>query len=156
MIGKRTGGVIYIHKSAIDYLDKKQIKRIKEFSKLLYKSYNYNFLIIHKHYIDFLDIPNFDTEYEPVLGNRYRVWDGVTKEIEFIGEKTTLLVLHQKWKTVHPFYKGFNIEDDKNRERWYKSYLKKEDMYKSGYKHRWLELINSIPAYNKKVKYNEI
>jgi len=158
MTGKKIGkDNIYIHRSAIGDLPLHLQSRIVAAAILVVKSmFNrkgelkdipsvYNFIITHPNHIEFVVAENFDTTYEPVLGRRYRVdTEGI---ITAKGRPAKPRILHQRYKTVKPDYKGFDIELDKKREEWYREHFTGKDMAGAGFEHKWKDMIDRIGGF---------
>ena len=155
MIGKKIGkDNIYIHKSADNELPFHLLQRAYQAAKVLVKFLDettggmdvsaFNFVITHPNHIEFVEAEAFDTTYEPVLGKRYRVTlDGT---VTFIDRPAKPRILHQRYKTVKADYEGFDQEDDKARETWYRSHYSGRDMAGAGFLHKWEEMLKKIPA----------
>ena len=155
MIGKKIGkDNIYIQVSAVNTLPEHLKDRVAEALGMLaidraFVSFNfnwdgYNFVITHPDYIEFVEAEDFDNVYEPVLGKRYRVTnDG---EVTYIPRPNKPRVLHQRYKTVRGDYCGFDIENDKGREEWYRSHFDARRMAGAGFEHKWQERLKEITA----------
>jgi hypothetical protein len=151
MVGKKIGkDNIYIHRSAIDELPEHLLERVRDAIKIvesqlhdsLDREFKINFVITHPDYIELVNAVAFDHVWEPVLGDRFRVTnDG---ECKWIPCPAKPRVLHQRYKTVRPEYKGFSIQADKNRETWYRRYFDARRMAGAGYLHKWQEMLKEI------------
>lgn len=151
MAGKRTGNRTYIHGSAVDCLPAPLKRRVYIASLRLEdasqagiadKFFNINFVITHPDHIEFVEAEDFDMNYEPVLGQRYRVDnDG---RISYIPRPAKPRVLHQRYKTVNYDYEGFDIKDDMKREKWYRKHFDSRRMSGAGFEHKWLEMLEEI------------
>lgn len=142
-VGKRIGNdKIYIHRSAISALPKHLKERVQAGEKLVPKSFNWNFVITNPTYIAYADAEKFDQENEPVLGARYKV--DLQGNVTFEKRKDKPLILHQRYKTVLPDYKGFNQDQDKKRETEYRKHFDARTMAGMGYEHKWKEAIKKL------------
>jgi hypothetical protein len=141
-VGKKAGSALYIHKSALDTLTGPKKERVDQAKALVPKNFKWNFVVIDPAYISFVDAEDFDNTYEPVLGARYKVKDG---QASYVSRASSQPILHQRYKTVKPNYKGFDIEDDKNREKWYRQFFDAKAMYGAGYKHNWEKMLSELP-----------
>jgi hypothetical protein len=153
MIGKRIGkDRIYIHLSAAAHLPPHLFERFRKACKIyddalqsgkVKYTFSCNFIITHPDYIEFVKAEDFDTAWEPVLGERNRVYDD--GRIVNIPRPAKPRVLHQRYKTVRQdHYKGFSIQADKNREKWYRKYFDARKMAGAGYLHKWQEMLKEI------------
>ena len=143
MVGKKIGkDNIYIHETAIAELPEHLYFRIAEALKVVPVGFTFNFVITHPDYISFVIAEDFDTTYEPVLGQRIKVYNG--NNAIWIPRPDKPKILHQRYKTVKDDYKGFDIEDDKDREKWYRQYFSSRDMSGAGYLHKWNEMLKNI------------
>jgi hypothetical protein len=148
MIGKKIGkDNIYIHMSAVSTLPSHLVERYDKALRRLFSyavqrniTFPYNFVITHPDYISFVEAEDFDTTFEPVLGARYKVSKEGT--VTFIPRPAKPKILHQRYKTVKADYKGFDIEEDKAREAWYRSYFDGKRMAGAGFEHKWVAMIN--------------
>ncbi len=145
MIGKRIGkDRIYIHISAISMLPHHIVYRaydaiLATFTHIMDEA---NFIITHPNHIDIVEAENFDTSFEPVLGKRYRVDnDG---NVIVIPRPNKPRVLHQRYKTVAPYYTGFDQDADREREAWYRGHFDAKRMAGAGYEHIWLKMLKEI------------
>jgi len=146
-VGKMSQYTRYIHKSALDTLPDVVLLKVNEAAKLVPKSFKWNFVIIDPKYISFVNAENFDTTYEPVLGERYKIQNGKAEHIERVSKP---MILHQRYKTVKSDYKGFDIEDDKAREKWYRTHLDAKGVRVPGLEYQWKELIKTLPKFKGK------
>lgn len=153
MVGKKIGkDNVYIHSSAERELPPHLFKRVEDAAdkvvEELKKRYamsdvrQYNFIITHPDYIEFVEAENFDTTFEPVLGKRWRV--DAHDNVIFIPRPAKPRILHQRYKTVKPDYKGFDIEEDRKREEWYRSHFDAKRMAGAGFLHKWKEMLAEI------------
>ena len=143
MIGKQIGkDNIYIHKSAMFTLPIKLLTRVRKGMKKVPKNWDFNFIVTHPMYIAYVQAENFDKVYEPVLGARYKYTDN--GKVVFVPRPYKPRVLHQRWKTVKPDYRGFNIKDDIKREKWYKQFFSARDMSGLGFKHKWKRALSDL------------
>lgn len=156
MTGKKIGkDNIYIHSSADTALPDHLVKRARQAAKALVEFLRrtndetntkaYNFVITHPNYIEFVNAESFDTTYEPVLGERYRVDNN--DQVTFIPRPAKPRVLHQRYKTVKDDYKGFDQELDRKREEWYRSHFTGRDMAGAGFEHKWVAMIDRIGGF---------
>lgn len=155
-IGKE-GGVktMYYHVSAIPFL-KGVEKDLHEGTVILVpKGFDYNFVIINKlkGFVDYTVAEDFDNVYEPVLGERQRIYIE-SLEVEFKKRDSKPKILHQRYKTTDPSYPKFDRNDDKNRERWYRSFFTSSVMGRASYLHNWETMLKDLPDYNSKIEYN--
>lgn len=152
MIGKKIGkDNIYIHMSAIKELPVHLFARVYHALIIVDDMINEgqlegglapNFIITHPNYIEIVEAENFNDTYEPVLGARYRV--EADDETTFIPKPAKPRVLHQRYKTVKPDYCGFDIENDKGREEWYRAHFDARRMAGAGFHHKWMEMLAEI------------
>lgn len=152
MIGKKAGNSLYVHLSAVHKLPEKYRNRFHVASGHYTKamninaipSVNCNIVVFHPDYVDFIYAEDFDNVYEPILGKRNRIHnDGTT---EHIPKPAKPRVLHQRYKTVLPSYCGFDIENDKDREKWYREFFDAKRMAGAGFHHKWMEMLDEIKA----------
>lgn len=153
-IGKKIGkDNIYIHKSAVSNLPEHLRQRLDKalaavFRRVLAKNEHdrwirLNFVITHPNHIEIVEAEDFDSTWEPVLGQRYRVTDD--GEVTHIPRPAKPRILHQRYKTVDPeHYFGFDIENDKDRERWYRSHFDAKRMAGAGFLHKWKEMLSEL------------
>lgn len=144
--GKTTGYDTYIHRSAVDDLKKEYYDRYIEGLKLVPKNWKYDFVIATPKYIAYTKMVDFDKIYEPIFGDKFKVYtDGKT---EIVKQPNKPMILHQRYKTVKPDYKGFDIQDDINRHNWYKGKIEITGSY-----YLWHDRIKELEPYDKKRKY---
>jgi len=151
-IGKKAGNSLYVHLSAVHRLPEKYRKRFKEASdrytadmmRNALPPVNCNIIVFHPDYVDFIYAEDFDDVYEPVLGKRNRIHNDGTAE--HIPRPDKPRVLHQRYKTVLPSYRGFDIEDDRRREKWYREFFDSKRMAGAGFHHKWMEMLDEINA----------
>lgn len=143
MVGKKIGkDNIYIHVSALSELPKHLRDRILDALEVVPVEFMFNFVITHQDYISFLIVKDFDTTFEPVLGERWKVDNN--KNAVYIQCPDKPKVLHQRYKTVKDDYKGFDLEQDRLREKWYRQYFSAKDMSGAGYQHKWKQMLEKI------------
>ena len=147
MIGKKIGkDNVYIHKTAIEALPDHLLARVFHAAIVVEEALekdqfegdgvngHLNFIITHPNHIEFVHAEDFDTVHEPVLGARYRV--DLDDVVTLIPRPAKPRILHQRYKTVLPDYKGFDIEADKEREKWYREHFTARDMAGAGFEHK--------------------
>lgn len=156
MVGKKIGkDNIYVHSSGMKYLPPHLIERVKKaiFRNSMAidsgkgKHFKWNFVITHPDHIELVEAEDFDNTYEPILGQRNRITDD--GEVTHIPRPAKPRVLHQRYKTVKPDYDGFDIEDDKKREEWYRSHFDARRMSGAGFHHKWMEMLAEIEEQEK-------
>jgi hypothetical protein len=118
-VGKRMGsirsGTLFVHRSAapdvipIELLEQAPAGMDWTIAKFDLKD----------HRIEFISVPGFDTENEPVRG---RAWSNGTYNRRGAGSA----IYHSKWMMVHPDYEGFDYEEAKKRTAIWKRIIRQQ------------------------------
>lgn len=138
-IGKQMIGCVYVHKSSEQILP--GIETVKE-----YLPKNYDYAVVKFNWFNntfsFIQCHNFDTSYEPTVGNSLIVHaDGKTK---LIKAPQNPWIYHHKWLMVSDTYKGFNVSLSMSRSlRWMKLNPNRSKIGKKSY---WLKNILPLLA----------
>ena len=134
-VGKLMGDDLYFHKNYVsEYIDPDFYNKAKS---LLPKGFNFNIIKYNEKYgtISFIDSPDFDSSDEPIVGDSYKVsTDG---RITFTRKKAIPQIYHHKWLFVKDDYKGFDVEESKERSKEWLEYSDRINMSKIGYQNYW-------------------
>lgn len=141
-VGKDIGDSIYIH---INYANDIIPEHIYEkFRKYLKDDFLFNILKIKKDLssISFINSRDFDTSDEPSLYESIKVDnDGKIKYTKY--DEFNPPIYHHKWLFVKDDYKGFDVEESKERSKIWLS-KKDIDFTRIGYKKYWDNFIKKI------------
>lgn len=139
-VGKRIGGTLYIHRSAIanNKLVDEAIQRIPT---------TFDFAIVKinekKREVSFIASHDWDSAHEPIVGDSYKV-DMNTGKVTFRKRrKTSPQIYHHKWMFVDDSYDGFNVEESKQRSRLWQNSNIDYDSKKIGNLDYWNEVVVS-------------
>jgi hypothetical protein len=117
MVGKLVYGDLYIHRSALHHLDRKDQKRVggalTSIRLAAPKAAQCEVIVLRKDgTIQFVESPDWDTNTEPTVGDRISVKKG--KPLAFrAASKKNPQIFHRRHTFVGPDYDGFDIEQDK-------------------------------------------
>jgi hypothetical protein len=122
MTGKRVGQYLYIHISATGSLPKDIQDNILHYSKILKERYNFEYYDVIKigiktPTISFIQTIGWDTLPEPFITKVYKVTSNGA--ISFHDYTKQNIIYHHKWMFVNSDYKGFNIEESKQRSEYW-------------------------------------
>lgn len=114
---KKIGNIIYIHRTAIDILEKKEKQLVEECVKLIPKKFCYEIIKINlkKQEVSFIFSPNWDIAPEPFVGDSYKVNFKEKNILYSKSKRNNKQIYHHKWMFVKEDYKGFDIEKSKKR-----------------------------------------
>ena len=110
------GHDLYLHKSYEHQLPQDALTKAKshlpsdfEYTAVKYNKQDGAFSFIHS--------PDFDTAHEPTVGHSIKVHpDG---KVSHTKQSADPKIWHHKWQWVGPDYKGFDVEESKQRsEKW--------------------------------------
>lgn len=132
-VGKDIGGKVYLHKQYENVLPQNLLADAKD---KLPKGFEYTGVSYDRKsgQFTFTYSPDFDTAHEPTVGNQIVVKpDG---NLLIIKQKDNPQIWHHKWLWVKDDYKGFNVEESKERSRMW-SAIPNVDKSRIGYKDFW-------------------
>jgi len=136
--GKRIGGSLYLHYSTLDTLSKHDQERVLEASEMLPEGFHWEILMLDKDFVAFIQCDEWDYIYEPIVGDRYKVFnDG-----RVVFKRGGVQIYHRRHLFVKPDYKGFDVQDDIKRVEWWSQY--KPDTRRMGYLNWWLRFLEEI------------
>lgn len=134
-VGKKMGDDLYFHKDyVLEYIGDYFYNKVKS---ILPKGFNFNIIKYNEKYgsISFIDSPDFDIADEPIVGDSYKITtDG---KITFTRRKSVPQIYHHKWLFVKDDYKGFDVEQSKERSKKWLEYSDIINMSKIGYQNYW-------------------
>lgn len=136
-VGKLIGGALYLHKQYKDVIPLEIYDKALELSKgFPFNIVKYN---IKKGNITFIQSPDFDEVNEPRVGKAVLVKaDETVKQMKPLPDPW---IYHHKWLFVKDNYKGFNVEEAKERSRKWLS-LPDIDFSRIGKRSFWVKLMN--------------
>lgn len=147
--GKRIGSDLYIYSECLPYGYYEKYRRglfeigKKYGSDEMEKNHVIRFNTKNENDISIMEVRNFDTDREPIIGNSYKV-NLSSGEIKFTKEKNNPYIYHHKWMFVSDNYKGFNVEESK---RWSVKWKKalpqgRKTTSSIGYLKQWNNFLN--------------
>lgn len=147
--GKRIGNDLYIYSECLPYGYYEKYRRglfeigKKYGSDEMEKNHVIRFNTKNENDISIMEVRNFDTDREPIIGNSYKV-NLSSGEIKFTKEKNNPYIYHHKWMFVSDNYKGFNVEESK---RWSVKWKKalpqgRKTTSSIGYLKQWNNFLN--------------
>ena len=147
--GKRIGNDLYIYSECLPYGYYEKYRRglfeigKKYGSDEMEKNHVIRFNTKNENDISIMEVRNFNTDREPIIGNSYKV-NLSSGEIKFTKEKNNPYIYHHKWMFVSDNYKGFNVEESK---RWSVKWKKalpqgRKTTSSIGYLKQWNNFLN--------------
>ena len=121
-VGKEIGGDLYVHKDYADEVVPETIlKSTQRALESKYPDFEYNCIKYDPNTfrISFQEVPNFDTEREPVVGD-YVIVEYHPSGSEVLKSGHTNHVFHHKWLWCKNDYTGFDVAEAWN---WSKKWL---------------------------------
>lgn len=112
MIGKKIGGTLYIHKSALDVLNIHMMNAIGSATFCLEEPFKFEIIKINMKagIVSFIDSPDWDESRNPTVGDSISVNINTGKCTRRKGGSQ---VYHKKYLFVKPDYEGFDINEAK-------------------------------------------
>lgn len=125
-VGKSIGNDFYIHR---DYIDQSSIPKDiyengvsligEEFPDFVFTIVKYN---KSNNNISFLYSPDWDDSPEPSIKDSVLVKSN--SEVRYMSPKKDPQIYHQKWKFVGDDYRGFDVEESKDRTKKYQEAIR--------------------------------
>lgn len=147
--GKRIGNDLYIYSKCLPYgYYEKYRKGLFEIGKKygseeIGKNHVIRFNTKNEDDISIMEVINFDTDREPIIGNSYKI-NLSSGEIKFTKEKNNPYIYHHKWMFVSDNYRGFDLFASKLWSiKWKKALPQGKKITSSiGYLRQWKEILN--------------
>jgi hypothetical protein len=116
-VGKSIGPNTWVHKQYEGVFPKKFLLAAK---KSIPKDFDYTVVKYNNktNAVSFIQSPDFDTASEPLVGNVVRVCGS---DVKSISVSKNPMIYHHKWLMVQDSYKGFQVEESKDRSAFWKS-----------------------------------
>lgn len=146
-MAKKIGSTYWVHKSNIQELfdiiervDKGNTYYLNRAKLALSESFA-NYTVVKydtkRHVLSLIESPNFDSTFEPWVGCSY-IWNLDTFKYRIMSpRKINPQIYHQRYLFVSYDYKGFDVEADFQRRRYYEQFLTKEDVKRIGNYDYW-------------------
>ena len=116
-VGKRIGGVVYIHRSILPHEDYSPI--VEDALSILDQDFHFEVIKIDKKNssVSFIQCEDWNTAHEPTVGDSYKV-NVETGESKLRKARVkNKQIYHHKWMFVNDDYTGFDIEEAKQRSK---------------------------------------
>lgn len=139
---KNIGGCLYAHKSAIDEFNSyHQVIINKALQHLPDTFFDYEIIKLNtkENYVSFIKSYDWDTVNEPTVGDSCKIDSNSTVKIT----KGSGKIYHHKWQFVKDNYKGFNVQQSKERSILWESIIPHTKEIKSRIQSRkyWNEIL---------------
>lgn len=148
---KKIGGAIYIHKSNIKSLNKKQIdllwERLFQLAKSDYICNSYEIIKIKNDTVSFIECEGWDELREPIVGNAYCVKSDGSVKFTKKREKNPQ-IYHHKWMFVADEYDGFDVEKEKEWSKKWQSVVPKGLSSSLGSMNSWKKFLKDYGLEN--------
>lgn len=112
---KIVGGKKYVHVSAVNQFTPEEQKRVAKAYRRILKGAmdgpNIKVIVLSKDAVEFVECPDWDIYYEPIVFERYVV---TGRKVEY-RQSDRNKVYHKRHLFVNPDYFGFDVEEDKKR-----------------------------------------
>lgn len=152
-VGKKIGGRVYLHKSALKLIPKDIQTWIKDQIKDHLGTVEYDIVSFDANgNLSLMQAYGWDTIDEPLIIRAIKIGnDGKIKVTDY-SNRDNVPIYHHKWMFVSPDYKGFDVTESKRRSIFWQSHpvvqrLKKDDpSFKSkiGYSKYWDALMEMV------------
>jgi hypothetical protein len=111
---KVIGGTKYLHKSALEALSIGEYDRVVKAIKLLTPTFKLVIIAISKDSIRFTECPQWNTHFEPCVGDSLVVFDNGTIKYRKASLNNPQ-IYHRRHLFVLDTYTGFDLDSDKDR-----------------------------------------
>jgi hypothetical protein len=138
--GKKIGDTFYMHRSVNN---EKYSELINKAIELLDKNFDYEVLKINekKKEISFIQSLDWNTAHEPIVGDSYKININTHKITFCKGRKNNPQIYHHKWMFVEDDYKGFDVEESKQRSKTWENSGIEFDRKKIGNSNYWTDVV---------------